>query len=395
MMNYPGVLHDDPEVCAKLEIARELRKPIDGHAPGLRGEQARKYAAAGISTDHECTTLDEAIDKIGCGMKILIREGSAAKNFAALHPLLTSHPDSCMLCTDDSHPDALVAGHIDRLVGRALAESHDLFNVLRAACVNPVAHYGLPVGTLRVGDPADFIVVRDLKQFELVATYLDGAPVFADGQCRFQRADCPAINRFAAEPLSIDRFQIVDRGGQIRVIQAHDGELFTDEIHIEPRRDNGLLISDIERDLLKITVVNRYAPAPRAIGFIRGFGLKRGAIAASVAHDSHNIVAVGADDNSHCAAVNAVIANRGGLAVVSGTSIEKLPLEVAGLMSRDGHAVAHRYAELDRAARGLGSPLTAPFMTLSFMALLVIPSLKISDRGLFDGRTFEPVSLFV
>jgi adenine deaminase len=246
-----------------------------------------------------------------------------------------------------------------------------------------------------VGDPADFIVVRDLKQFELVATYLDGVPVFADGQCRFPRADCPAINRFAAEPLSVDRFQIVDRGGQIRVIQAHDGELFTDEIQIEPRRESGQLISDVERGLLKIAVVNRYAPAPPAVAFIRGFGLKRGAIAASVAHDSHNIVAVGADDNSHCAAVNAVIANRGGLAVVSGTSIEKLPLEVAGLMSRDGHAVAHRYAELDRAARGLGSPLTAPFMTLSFMALLVIPSLKISDRGLFDGSKFEPVSLFV
>jgi adenine deaminase len=395
MMNYPGVLHDEPEVCAKLAIARELRKPIDGHAPGLRGEAARKYVAAGITTDHECTTLDEALDKIDCGMKILIREGSAAKNFAALHPLLSSHPDSCMLCTDDSHPDALLAGHIDRLVGRAFAEGHDLFNVLRAACVNPVAHYSLPVGTLRVGDPADFIVVRDLKQFELVATYLDGEPVFADGQCRFQRADCPAINRFAAEPLAVDRFQIADRSGQIRVIQAHDGELITDEIHIEPRREHGQLVSDPERDLLKIAVVNRYAPAPPAIGFIRGFGLKRGAIAASVAHDSHNIVAVGAKDDALCAAVNAVIANRGGLAVVDSGAIETLTLEIAGLMSRDGDAVAHGYAVLDKAARELGSPLTAPFMTLSFMALLVIPSLKISDRGLFDGQKFEPTSLFV
>ena len=261
--------------------------------------------------------------------------------------------------------------------------------------MNPVGHYGLPVGTLQVSDPADFIVVRDLKQFELVATYLDGAPVFADGQCRFQRADSPAINRFAAEPRNEGQFQIVDRPGQIRVIQAHDGELITAEIHIEPRRDHGQLVSDVERDLLKIAVVNRYAPAPPAVGFIRGFGLKHGAIAASVAHDSHNIVTVGADDHALCAAVNAVIANRGGLAVVSGAAIESLPLEVAGLMSRDGDAVAHRYAELDRAARSLGSPLTAPFMTLSFMALLVIPSLKISDRGLFDGKAFEPVSLFL
>ena len=395
-MNYPGVLHDDPEVCAKLAIARELRKPIDGHAPGFAAKQARQYAAAGITTDHECTTLDEAVEKIGYGMKILIREGSAAKNFEALHPLLSSHPDSCMLCTDDSHPDALAAGHIDRLVRRAVAEGHDLFNVLRAGLRESGAvTTDCQLAHCRWATRPISSSCAICKQFELVATYLDGEPVFADGQCRFERAGCPAINRFGAEPLLVDRFQIADRRGQIRVIQAHDGELFTDEIHIEPRRDHGLLISDVERDLLKIAVVNRYAPAPPAIGFIRGFGLKRGAIAASVAHDSHNIVAVGVEDAALSAAVNAVIGNRGGLAVVNGRSIEKLPLEVAGLMSRDGDAVARRYAELDRAARSLGSPLTAPFMTLSFMALLVIPSLKISDRGLFDGKAFEPVSLFL
>ena len=395
MMNYPGVLHGDPEVAAKLAIARELHKPIDGHAPGLRGEQARKYAAAGIATDHECTNLEEATEKIGFGMKILIREGSAAKNFEALHPLLSSNPDSCMLCTDDSHPDALVAGHIDRLVKRAIAAGHDMFNVLRAACLNPIIHYGLPVGRLSVGDSADFIVVDDLTQFTVSATYLDGEPVFAEGHCRIGQVDCEIANRFAAEQLSVDQFRIGDRGSLIRVIVAHDGQLTTGEIRIfPPLRKDGQIIADPQQDVLKITVVNRYAPAPPAIAFIRGFGLKHGAIAASVAHDSHNIVAVSVDDADLCAAVNAVIANRGGLAVVDGQFIETLPLEVAGLMSRDGDAVARGYARLDRAARNLGSPLTAPFMTLSFMALLVIPSLKISDRGLFDGQTFQPTSIY-
>lgn len=395
MMNYPGVLHGDPQVMAKIDVARRYGKPIDGHAPGLRGEDARRYADAGIATDHECTTLDEALDKIRCGMQILIREGSAAKNFAALHPLLTSHPRSCMLCSDDLHPDALCAGHINRLVVRALAAGHDLYDVLNAACVRPIEHYGLPVGRLRVGDPADFIVVNELTTMDVHAAYIRGEPVFADGRCRFESAPCPSPNRFAAEPLPAMAFQVTDQGKPVRVIHAHDGLLTTDELHRRPHSNSGWLVSDVENDVLKIAVVNRYRPAAPAIGFIHGFALRRGAIAASVAHDSHNVVAVGVSDADLCSAVNRVIEMRGGLAVADGANQDGMPLELAGLMSCHGDRVVADYARLDAAARALGSPLSAPFMTLSFMALLVIPQLKLSDRGLFDGRAFSFTSLSV
>lgn len=395
MMNYPGVLHGDESVRAKITLAKKHGKPIDGHAPGLRGESARRYAAAGISTDHECTTLDEALDKIDCGMKILIREGSAAKNFDALHPLLSSHPDSCMFCKDDAHPDSLAIGHINRLVSRSIAAGHELFAVLRAACWNPVEHYQLPVGTMRVGEPADFIIVDDLCSFSVRETVIDGRVAFAHATCRFERIECPLINRFGATPIASDALRIPDRRCKVRVIEAIDGQLATRERHLRPKSVGDQLIADTHQDILKIAVVNRYAPAPPTVGFIRGFGLKRGAIAASIAHDSHNIVAVGTNDADLCAAINAVIEMRGGLAVVDDAKCEKMPLEIAGLMSRDGEAVARGYERLDRAAHALGSTLTAPFMTLSFMALLVIPSLKMSDRGLFDGSKFEPLSLYV
>jgi adenine deaminase len=395
MMNYPGVLSGDPEVLAKLEVAKSLGLPIDGHAPGLRGEDARRYAAAGISTDHECVTLEEALDKLACGMKIQIREGSAAKNFAALHPLLRTHPDRCMLCSDDLHPDSFQHGHVNLLVQRALADGHDLFAVLRAASVNPVEHYRLPVGLLRPGDPADFIVVDDLGDFRVRQTYIDGRLVAEDGRPLIERVDVPVRNRFGATAKRVADFRVPARGGMVRVMWAHDGQLVTDELHLPAMVVDGRLVSDVANDVLKIAVVNRYADAPPAVAFVRGFGLRRGAIAASVAHDSHNVVAVGATDDELCAAVNAVIEAKGGLAVVDGAATDVLPFEVAGLMSRDGTAVAAGYARLDAKARGLGSPLAAPFMTLSFMALLVIPALKLSDRGLFDGRTFRFTSLDV
>jgi adenine deaminase len=395
MMNYPGVLNGDPEVLAKLEVAKSLGLPIDGHAPGLRGEDARRYAAAGITTDHECVALEEALDKLACGMKIQIREGSAAKNFAALHPLLRTHPDRCMLCSDDLHPDSFQRGHINLLVRRAPAEGHDLFAVLRAACVNPVQHYRLPVGLLRPGDPADFIVVDDLRDFRVRQTYIDGRLVADDGRPLMERVDVPIRNRIGATVKRVADFQLPARSGNVRVMQAHDGQLVTDELHLHGKVENGRLVSDPAIDVLKIAVVNRYADAPPAVAFVRGFGLKRGAIAASVAHDSHNVVAVGVTDEDLCAAVNAVVEAKGGLAVVDRSETDVLPLEIAGLMSRDGAAVAAGYARLDAKARGLGSPLTAPFMTLSFMALLVIPALKLSDRGLFDGRTFRFTTLDV
>jgi adenine deaminase len=395
MMNYPGVLHSDPEVMAKLDIAKELGKPVDGHAPGLRGDHARLYAAAGITTDHECVTLEEALDKIACGMKILIREGSAAKNFAALETLLKTHPRSCMLCTDDMHPDALAAGHINRLAARAVAGGADLFDVLWAACVHPVEHYGLPVGQLRVGDPADFILVDNLRDFRVQKTWIDGELVAEDGHSPLPASSAPARNRFAARPVSAGDFHIPARGEKVRVIGARDGALVTDDLVCPAKTEAGAVIADIAGDILKLAVVNRYQTASPAVALIHGFGLKRGAIAASVAHDSHNLLAVGTDDASLARAINALVECRGGLAVADGPTVHTLPLDVAGLMSRDGAAVIAGYERLDRAAKALGSPLAAPFMTLSFMALLVIPSLKLSDRGLFDGTAFRFVDLFV
>ncbi len=396
MMNFPGVLAGDPEVRAKLELAQHYGRPIDGHAPGLRGEQARQYAAAGISTDHECFSLEEALDKVEAGMWVLIREGSAARNFDALHPLLQLYPERCMFCTDDLHPDRLVAGHIDVLVRRAVAQGYDLWTVLRAACLHPVEHYGLPLGRLRPGDPADFIVVEDLASFRVVATYIRGQCVAREGESLLPHQPVECVNRFRKRTIREEELQVAACGTTLRVIEAYDGQLVTGEFHCAAPVRNGVIVADPAHDILKLVVVNRYAEAPPAVAFIRGFGLRRGALASSVAHDSHNVIAVGASDSELCRAINAVMEHAGGLAVAEGEHVRVLPLGIAGLMSpEDGYSVARRYAELDAAAKALGSPLQAPFMTLSFMALLVIPALKLSDRGLFDGRTFRFTSVCV
>ncbi|HEY8899768.1 MAG TPA: adenine deaminase [Chthoniobacterales bacterium] len=384
VMNWPGVLGGDPELLGKIAAAKAVGKPVDGHAPGLRGEDAARYAAAGIETDHECYSLPEALDKIAAGMWISIREGSAARNFAALEPLLRTHPAHCMLCTDDLHPNALVRGHLDRIVARAVAGGADVFDVLRCACVHPVLHYRLPVGLLRAGDPADFIVVEDLTDFRVTETWLDGVCVASGGASHLATIPVEAVNRFVATPVVAEDFARAE-SGLVNVIVAQDGELIT-----------GHDVAAVDApDVLKIAVVNRYAAAPPAVGYIRGFGLTRGAIASSVAHDSHNIVAVGASDAALAAAVNAVIAARGGVAATDGEGTSRvLPLEIAGLMSTlPGEEVAARYEEVAAFARELGSSLRDPFMTLSFMALLVIPDLKMSDLGLFSGRKFEFVDV--
>ena len=390
VMNFPGVLARDPSLLAMIAAARANGKPVDGHAPGLRGEQAAHYAAAGITTDHECFTLAEAQDKLAAGMKILIREGSAARNFAALAPLLRSHPDRVMFCCDDLHPDLLVGGHLDRHVRRALATGADRFDVLRCASVNPVEHYGLDVGLLREGDPADFVVVDNWRSFRVQRTYLRGELAAAHGRSRLSRLRASTPNQFRAAPRRPADFAVAAPAGtapQLNVIEAINGQLITRRLREPAHVVGGQLVADPARDLLKIVVVNRYARrAPAAVGFIRGFGLKSGAIASSVAHDSHNIVAVGADDTALAAAVNLVIARRGGLGIVGRGRRAVLPLPIAGLMSNlDGRAVARRYTQIDRLAKQLGSKLDAPFMSLSFMALLVIPDLKLSDRGLFSA----------
>ena len=386
VMNFPGVLQGDPDLLAKIAAAQRLGKPVDGHAPGLRGDDARRYAAAGIQTDHECFTLDEALDKLAAGMRILIREGSAARNYEALRTLLRTHPDRCMFCSDDKHPDALVAGHINRLCARAVADGFDALDVLGVACLNPVRHYHLPTGLLQPGDPATFTVVRDLTSFDVLETWVRGERVASGGACHVPFRAAPVANRFAATPVDAVAFD-VRLPGPVRVIRAHNGQLVT----TAETAPSGTV--DVSDDRLLITVVNRYAPAPPAVAFIRGFGLRSGAIASSVAHDSHNIVAVGASPGALAAAVNSVIAAGGGISAVDRDGAARvLPLPIAGLMSPDpAETVARRYEELDAFAKHLGSPLDAPFMTLSFMALLVIPSLKLSDLGLFDGATFSLV----
>ena len=390
MMNFPGVLSGDEAVLAKIAIARRLGRPVDGHAPGLRGEAASRYAASGISTDHECTSLEEAEDKLAAGMHILIREGSAARNFDTLQPLIASHPRQVMLCSDDKHPDDLIDGHIDRLAARAVAAGHDPLAVLQVACANPVHHYGLPVGLLRPGEAMDAVEVRDLRDFRPLRTWVGGQQVAQDGETLLAPMPTVPVNRFAASAITSEALALPYAGGRIRVIEARDGELLTREILETPKVENGQLLADPAHDLLLLVVLNRYAEAPPAVAFVRGFGLKAGAIASSVAHDSHNLVAVGADAASICTAINALIAHRGGVAVAHASGVECLPLPIAGLMSDDtGEVVAERYAALDRAAKALGSSLRTPFMSLSFMALLVIPELKLSDKGLFDGRSFR------
>jgi adenine deaminase len=398
MMNFPGALHGEPEVMKKIAAALERGKPVDGHAPGLRGEEARKYIDRGISTDHECFTIEEALDKLSYGMKILIREGSAAKNFEALIDLLHDHPDKIMFCSDDKHPDSLVEGHINQLCARAIAKGINLFKVLRAACINPAVHYKLEVGLLREGDPADFILTNELTDFTVKETWINGMKVAENGVSLIQITNqqsgkTETVNQFDCSKKEQTEFAVpagIETFYPLPIIEAYDGQLITGKFSGQPLRENGCWVSDPSSDILKIVVVNRYSNAPVARAFTRNFGLKQGAMASSVAHDSHNIVAVGVDDESLSRAVNLVIAHKGGVSCVKDNLEMILPLPVAGLMSaEDGYKVAELYTLIDRAAKDAGSTLSAPFMTLSFMALLVIPHLKISDKGLFDADTFQ------
>lgn len=396
MMNYPGVLFDDKMVMDKIAVAKKYKKPIDGHAPGIRGKEARKYIDAGISTDHECFTKEEALDKLKYGMKILIREGSAAKNFNALISLLPDYPERMMFCSDDKHPDDLVEGHINQLVSRAIKGGCDMFDTLRVACINAVEHYGLEVGCLKPGDPADFIIVEDLNDFKVKATYIDGVQVAKNGKTNIPRIESRIINNFNAEPTSAADFEIKTDKPEMQVIRAIDGEIVTETFWAQVKASNGVVETDPVRDILKIAVVNRYEKQAPAIGFIHNFKLKTGAIASCVGHDSHNIIVVGVDDASISRAVNLIIENKGGISAVSTNKEKVLPLPVAGIMTNaDGKEVAAQYLELDNMTkRHLGTHLTAPFMTLSFMALLVIPQLKLSNLGLFDGSKFEFTPLF-
>ncbi len=405
MMNYPGVLFDDPEVLKKIYYAKQRNKPVDGHAPGLRGESVQKYIRAGITTDHECFTFEEAQEKLSLGMKVLIREGSAAKNFNALIDLLPEYYENMMFCSDDKHPDDLILGHINLLCSRAVAKGIDVFKVLQAACINPVHHYKMNVGLLNTNDAADFIVVEDLINFKIIQTYINGELVAEKGNSFVKDVLFETPNNFNIDVKDITDFEVPsvvtnsnvsEQAKQIRVIEALEGQLITNEIHHKPLIENEKIISDIENDILKMAVVNRYKNTKPAIAFIKNFGLKKGAIASSVAHDCHNIVVVGTSDKEICNAVNLIIKNKGGICTVNGSENKSLALPVAGIMSnKNGWETGKLYQEIDAMAKELGSSLNAPFMTLSFMALLVIPDLKLSDKGLFSGSSFTFVDLEV
>jgi adenine deaminase len=395
MMNFPGVLHQDAEVMQKIKAAHAIGKPVDGHAPGLMGDLAKQYIAAGISTDHECFTIEEAVDKLSFGMHILIREGSAAKNFEALYELIDDHPKKIMLCSDDKHPDSLLEGHINQLCARAVAKGINVFNVLRAACINPVIHYQLPTGYARVNDPANFILVKNLQDFKVIETYINGQLVAKDGHSLIEPIQATTINQFNAHPIALSDLQLPDatypsKDGMVPVIHAIDGQLITNLVWTTPSIKDNAIVADTEKDVLKVVVYNRYHAAKPKIGLIQSFGFKSGAIASTVAHDSHNIIAVGVDDESILKAINLVVHEKGGISCVQGESSKVIGLSVAGLMSTaDPYQVANDYIEIDKMAKSLGTQLGSPFMTLSFMALLVIPHIKMSDLGLFDGDQFK------
>jgi len=395
VMNYPGVLHGDPDMLDKIAAAKKVGKPVDGHAPGLRGEDVLRYAAAGITTDHECFTKEEALDKLRAGMKVIIREGSAARNFEALIALLEHWPDQMMFCSDDKHPDNLLEGHINQLCARSVAKGIPLFSVLKAATINPVRHYNMEVGLLQPGDSADFVIVNNLKDFEVMATYVDGALVAEGGHSHIDSVDAgDALNQFDTVPLEKRDLTVVASGETITVILAEDGQLVTGRWLWNPNILNGAIMPDTGADVLKLVVYNRYKPARPAVAFIKNMGLKKGAIASTVAHDSHNIIAVGTNDEDITRAINLMVETKGGLAAVNATEEKIIPLPFAGLMSaEDGFEIARQYIDLDSYTKDvLGSTLRSPFMTLSFMALLVIPHLKLSDLGLFDGDSFSFVA---
>ncbi|MBK7140174.1 MAG: adenine deaminase [Bacteroidetes bacterium] len=397
MMNFPGVIYDDELVMAKIRLAHQMGKKVDGHAPGLRGDALKKYIASGISTDHECFTYDEAKEKLSLGMKILIREGSAAKNFEALIPLIDEFPDMIMFCSDDKHPNDLLVGHINLLVKRAIDKGYNIWNILKAACINPVKHYGLNIGQLKENDAADLIVIDNLTDFNILKTFINGELVAENGLPFLPYLEAESPNNFNTELKQIGDFELKAEGEKIRVIEALEGQLITNEIITEIRlSENGNVLTDVEKDILKIAVVNRYNNSKPAVAFIKNFGLKNGALASSVAHDSHNIVVVGVSDEDICAAVNEIIRHKGGLSLSANGDNHILSLPLAGIMTTEnGCDVANKYTILDKKAKELGTKLHAPYMTLSFMALLVIPSLKLSDKGLFDVDKFAFTTSFV
>jgi len=398
VMNFPSIMNGEASVLNKIALSKHYNKMIDGHAPTLRNEALDKIIDSGISTDHECLDFDEALEKVQKGMIIQIREGSAAKNFETLYSLIDKYPDNVMLCSDDLHPDDLINGHMNVLIKKCLLKGLDFFNVIRACTYNVVKHYGINVGLLQKNDPADFIIVDNLENFKIIETYCNGINVYKQNKSLIKYNKKVRMNNFKRKKITIEDIAVkqLSNKKKINVIEVIDGELFTKMISCHAKIIDNHVVQDIPNDILKIVVVNRYDNISKpTIGFIKNFGLKSGAIASCVAHDSHNIIAVGANDLDIINAINEIVSNKGGLSISENDSIFSLSLEIAGLMTnKSAKYVAHKYKELDTKTKILGSKLKAPFMTLSFMGLLVIPEFKISDKFLFDSVNFKPISLF-
>lgn len=404
MMNVPGVVYDDAQVLAKLQAAKDAGKPIDGHAPKTSGDDLRKYVAAGVSTDHECTSIDEAKEKLDLGMKIIIREGSAACDFEALYPLIQEHPGQLLFCSDDMYPDDVeTIGYINGLVKRAVAKGMPLWETLETACLTPVTHYKLKNGLLKEGDAADFIIVNNLDEFKILSTYIQGYEVYNANigvtdalQCASAAVVTSALNKFKAEEIEETDILVKCEGENMKVITAVEGSLITGKEVVAARSDaQGNVVTDVQAGIAKLVVYNRYAAAAPQVAYIKGFGLHKGALASTIAHDSHNIIAVGCDDKDIVNVINKLISEKGGIAVSNGNDIKCLPLPIAGLMTTlKAEEVANSHLELKQMAKELGCVINAPYMTMAFMALPVIPDLKLTDMGLFDGIAFGFTSLW-
>ncbi|MFA9371731.1 MAG: adenine deaminase [Labilibaculum antarcticum] len=396
VMDFVGVINDDLEVLKKIVACKKLGKKIDGHAPGLKGQDLKKYVASGISADHECSTLEEALEKISLGMMIQIREGSAAKDFDALCSLFKTHPEKIMLCTDDLHPDDLIEkGHINYLIKKGLKKGLDLFSLLRAASYNPIHHYGLDLGLLQVGHSADFIVIDNPESFIVEQAFRKGVCIYKDNEVLFDVSNEIILNNFSRKPIQLSDLTVESENGSLRAMVVKDGDLITDSVLCKPKVVGENVVSDVDNDLLKMVVMSRYDNGNPVMGFAKGFGYKKGAIAESIAHDSHNIIAVGTSDEELLHAINTLIEMKGGIVAVNNGESESVRLEVAGLMSnKTGEDLVREYAKLNDFASALGSNFESPFMTLAFMSLLVIPKLKLSDKGLFDVKEFKVINLF-
>ncbi|MCF8361840.1 MAG: adenine deaminase [Prolixibacteraceae bacterium] len=391
MMNFPGVLTGDKDVKAKIDIAKKYSKVIDGHAPLLSGDDLQLYYGSGITTDHECTTIEEATEKIELGFKIMLRKSSASNDFDKLYPLINEFPDSLMLCTDDCHPEDLIKGYINDLAKHLLNNNYSIFDILKVATKNAKEHYSLNVGLLQVTDPADFIVVDNLTDFNILNTILDGNTVYdINTEIIIKQENSVPINNFYVNILVANDILVRKESSKLKVIDIVENSLLTQSFVNVVKNEKNFIESDIDNDILKLVVLNRYQQAKPAIGFIRGFNIKSGAIATTVSHDSHNIVAVGTNDEDLLNAISKVQKLNGGMVYTDGNDVFELPLPIAGLMSdKSCKDVAINYEEITAKVKQSGCKLHAPFMTLSFMSLLVIPKLKLGDKGLFDVTKFE------